>query len=78
MSDEYNDIRGDGRFVLYLNKSSSVKVPKWQARIKIRSVTGYRRQSLWTSDFAAAKIQAVELYDDLNFAIKSGHSLNPH
>ena len=78
MSDGYKDIRGDGSIVLYLNKSGSVKVPKWQARIKIRGVTGYRRQSLRTSDFAAAKIRAVELYDDLNFAIKSGHSLNPH
>ena len=78
MSDEYKDIRGDGSIVLYLNKSGSVRVPKWQTRIKIRGVTGYRRQSLRTSDFAAAKIRAVELYDDLNFAVKSGHSLNPH
>ena len=78
MIDEYKDIRGDGSIVLYLNKSGSVRVPKWQTRIKIRGVTGYRRQSLRTSDFAAAKIRAVELYDDLNFAVKSGHSLNPH
>ena len=39
MSDGYKDIRGDGSIVLYLNKSGSVKVPKWQARIKIRGVT---------------------------------------
>ena len=64
MSDGYKDIRGDGSIVLYLNKSGSVKVTKWQARIKIRGITGYRRQSLRISDFAAAKIRAVELYDD--------------
>lgn len=78
MSDEYKDIRGDGSIVLYLNKGGSVKVPKWQARIRIRGVSGYRRQSLKTSDFAEAKVRAVELYDDLNFAVKSGQSLNPH
>ena len=78
MSDEYKDIRGDGSIVLYLNKGGSVKIPKWQARIRIRGVSGYRRQSLKTSDFAEAKVRAVELYDDLNFAVKSGQSLNPH
>ena len=78
MSDEYKDIRGDGSIVLYLNKGGSVKIPKWQARIRIRGVSGYRRQSLKTSDFAEAKVRTVELYDDLNFAVKSGQSLNPH
>ena len=78
MSDEYKDIRGDGSIVLYLNKGGSVKIPKWQARIRIRGVSGYRRQFLKTSDFAEAKVRAVELYDDLNFAVKSGQSLNLH
>ncbi|MBT7906976.1 MAG: site-specific integrase, partial [Marinovum sp.] len=77
MSDGYFDIRGDGSVVLYLNKAVSVKNPKWQARIKVRGASGYRRQSLRTTDFAEAKVFAIQLYDELNFSVMQGLTLNP-
>lgn len=77
MSEEYFDIRGDGSVVLYLNKAPSVKNPKWQARIKVRGATGYRRQSLKTTDFAEAKVLAVRLYDEINFSVMQGLTINP-
>lgn len=77
MTDEYHDIRGDGSIVLYLNKAPSVRNPKWQARIKIRGAVGYRRQSLKTDNFAEAKFLASKLYDETNFSVMQGLTLNP-
>ena len=52
MSSDNIDISGDGSIVLFQGKGGAVKNPKWQARIKIRGTTGYRRQSLHTHDTA--------------------------
>ena len=77
MSSDNIDISGDGSIVLFQGKGGAVKNPKWQARIKIRGTTGYRRQSLHTHDIAEAKVFARQLYDDLNYAVRQGLSLNP-
>ena len=77
MTNDDLDISGDGSIVLYHGKGGAVTNPKWQAGIKIRGTTGYRRQSLHTTDFAEAKVLARQLYDDISFSVRQGLTLNP-
>lgn len=70
---EYVDVRGDGRIVLY--KRAGLKNPKWQARISVPNATGYKIVSTKCSDLIEAQVFATKLYEELYFTVKAGGSL---
>lgn len=47
--DEYQDIRGDGRIVMY--KRNDHHNPRWYVRLKVPGNTGYVVKSCKTTDF---------------------------
>lgn len=69
---EYEDLRGDGRIVMYLRPA---KVPKYYVRLKVPGATGYKTISTKTSDRSEAVQLARDFYDDLRLRVKSGGSL---
>lgn len=71
---DYVDVRGDGRVVLY--KRAGLKNPKWQARIRVPNATGYKVVSTKCSDLVEAQVFAANLYEELYFTVKAGGSLN--
>lgn len=71
---DYIDVRGDGRIVLY--KRAGLKNPKWQARIRVPNATGYKVISTKCSDLVQAQVFATNLYEELYFTVKAGGSLN--
>jgi hypothetical protein len=56
----YLDLRGDGRIVLY--KRADHQNPKWTARLRIPTVSGFVVKSTKTTDDFEARRFAEELY----------------
>jgi integrase len=73
-SQEYVDVRGDGRIVLY--KRDGLKKLKWQARIRVPNATGYKIVSTKTDNLVQAQVFASNLYEELYFTVKAGGSLS--
>ena len=72
-TEERLDIRGDGRIILY--KRDGLKMPKWQARIRVPNATGYKIVTTKTADVNEARVFAVNLYEKLYFDVKAGGTL---
>ncbi len=68
--EDQQDVRGDGRVVLY--KRSGLKDPKWQVRIRVPNATGYKTVSTKTADLRDAERFALNLYEDTYLHVKSG------
>jgi len=69
--DEYIDLRGDGRIVLYKRKDHA-KRPKWNVRLKIPNTKGYVIKSTKSADIGEAKRFAEDLYYELEGKIRRG------
>lgn len=69
-SNDFIDLRGDGRVVLY--KRPGLKKPKWQVRVRVPKATGYRIVSSKTSNWDEAKRFADELYEQTYMHILNG------
>ena len=70
---DYIDVKGDGRVVLY--KREGMKKPIWQARIRVPNATGYKVVSTKTENLLQAQIFASNLYEETYFKVKAGGSL---
>lgn len=71
--DEFIDLRGDGRIVLY--KRRGLKSPKWQARIRVPNANRYKIVTTKTADLDQAKFFAFKLYEELYLKVLAGGSL---
>ena len=70
---EYFDLRNDGNIVLYLG---STKNPNYQIRLKLPNTKNYIRKSTQTNNFEVGKKFGLELYEELNFRIRSGEKID--
>ena len=70
---DYRDLRGDGRIVLY--KRQDHANPKWTARLKILGNTGYVVRSTKTGDEYEARRFSEDLYYELEGKARRGESL---
>lgn len=74
-NDTYEDLRGDGRIVLYKRDQSS----NYYVRMKVYQLDGaykYKVKSLRTKVRKEAVQKGFDLYEDLSFHIKSGGQLD--
>ena len=69
---DYEDLRGDGRIVLFLREG---KKPKYHVRLKVPNASGYKFVSTKTSDRNEAVRLAMNFYDELYHHIKVGGSI---
>ena len=69
---DYEDLRGDGRIVLFLREG---KKPKYHVRLKVPDAAGYKFVSTKTSDRNEAVRLAMNFYDELYHHIKVGGSI---
>lgn len=69
---DYEDLRGDGRIVLFLREG---KKPKYHVRLKVPNTAGYKFASTKTPDRNEAVRIAINLYDELYHHIKVGGSI---
>ena len=69
---DYEDLRGDGRIVLFLREG---KKPKYHVRLKVPNAGGYKFVSTKTSDRNEAVRMAMNFYDELYHHIKVGGSI---
>jgi integrase len=69
---DYEDLRGDGRIVLFLREG---KKPKYHVRLKVPTAAGYKFASTKTPDRNEAVRIAINLYDELYHHIKVGGSI---
>ena len=72
--EEYVDLRGDGRIVMYKRKDHS-KRPKWNVRLKIPNTKGYVVKSTKTTDFNEGKRFSEDLYYELEGKVRRGETL---
>ncbi len=72
--DDYVDLRGDGRIVMYKRKDHS-KRPKWNVRLKVPNTKGYVVKSTKTSDFDDGKRFSEDLYYELEGKVRRGETL---
>ena len=70
---EYFDLRNDGNIVMYLG---STKNPNYQIRLKLPNTKNYIRKSTQTNNFEVGKKFGLELYEELNFRIRSGEKID--
>lgn len=70
---EYFDLRNDGNIVMYLG---STKNPNYQIRLKLPNTKKYIRKSTQTTNFEVGKRFGLELYEELNFRIRSGEKID--
>ena len=70
---EYFDLRNDGNIVMYLGKT---KNPNYQIRLKLPNTKHYIRKSTFTTNFEVGKKFGLELYEELNFRIRSGEKID--
>jgi len=59
---KYDDLRGDGRIVLFLREG---RVPKYSVRLKVPGSSKYKVLSTKTADRNEAVRRAMDLYDEL-------------
>jgi integrase len=71
---DYVDLRGDGRIVLY--KRADHQNPKWTARLSIPTVSGFVVKSTKTTDDFEARRFAQELYYQLEGKARRGEPIN--
>ena len=71
---DYVDLRGDGRIVLY--KRADHQNPKWTARLSIPTVQGFVVKSTKTTDDFEARRFAEELYYQLEGKARRGEPIN--
>ena len=71
---DYLDLRGDGRIVLY--KRADHQKPKWTARLRIPTVPGFVVRSTKTTDDFEARRFAEELYYQLEGKARRGEPIN--
>jgi integrase len=69
---DYEDLRGDGRIVLFLREG---RKPKYHVRLKVPNASGYKFVSTKTSDRNEAVRLAMNFYDELYHHIKVGGSI---
>ena len=69
---DYEDLRGDGRIVLFLREG---KKPKYHVRLKVPNAADYKFDSTKTSDRNEAVRLAMNLFDELYHHIKVGGSI---
>jgi integrase len=74
--DDYQDLRGDGRIVLYKRKDHNK--PRWNVRIKVPGKSGYVVKSCKTSDFYEARKFSEDLYYELEGRSRRGEALRSH
>ena len=72
--EEYVDLRGDGRIVMYKRKDHS-KRPKWNVRLKIPNTKGYVVKSTKTNDYNEGKRFSEDLYYELEGKVRRGETL---
>jgi integrase len=74
MSDvrQYEDLRGDGRIVLFLREG---KKPKYYVRLKLPNSNGYKTISTKTSDRNEGVRVSMDLYDEYYHKVKMGGKL---
>jgi integrase len=72
--EEYVDLRGDGRIVMYKRKDHS-KRPKWNVRLKVPNTKGYVVKSTRTDDFNEGKRFSEDLYYELEGKVRRGETL---
>lgn len=70
---EYEDIRGDGRIVLFRRDG---KAPKYYVRLKVQGASGYKILTTKTGDRSKAILVAMELYDDLYHQLRVTGSIH--
>ena len=71
--DEYQDIRGDGRIVMY--KRNDHHNPRWYVRLKVPGNTGYVVKSCKTTDFYEGRRFSEDLYYELEGRPRRGQTL---
>lgn len=69
---DYEDLRGDGRIVLFLREG---KNPKYNVRLKVPNAAGYKFASTKTPDRNEAVRIAMNLYDELYHHVSVGGSI---
>ena len=69
--DEYVDLRGDGRIVMY-KRTDHKKRPKWNVRLKLPNTKGYVVRSTRTSDLNEARRFSEDLFFELEGKIRRG------
>ncbi len=69
--DDYVDVRGDGRIVMYKRKDHS-KRPKWNVRLKLPDTKGYVVKSTRTADFDEGRRFAEDLFFKLEGKVRRG------
>jgi len=72
VSREYEDLRGDGRIVLFLREG---KKPKYYVRLKIPNSDKYKTISTKTSDRNEGVRISMDLYDEYYHKVKMGGSV---
>ena len=72
VSREYEDLRGDGRIVLFLREG---KKPKYYVRLKIPDSDKYKTISTKTSDRNEGVRISMDLYDEYYHKVKMGGSV---
>ena len=72
--DDYVDVRGDGRIVMYKRKDHS-KRPKWNVRLKLPDTKGYVVKSTRTADFDEGRRFAEDLFFKLEGKVRRGEVL---
>lgn len=70
---KYEDLRGDGRIVLFLREGL---VPKYSVRLKVPGSNKYKVLSTKTSDRNEAVRTAMNLYDDLYHQVRTTGSIH--
>ena len=69
----YNDLRGDGRIIIYLR--SGLKKSKYYVRLKIPNKKGYIVKSCQTTDEYEARIFSENLYYELEGKVRRGETI---
>ena len=70
---KYDDLRGDGRIVLFLRQG---RVPKYSVRLKVPGSTKYKVLSTKTVDRNEAVRRAMDLYDELYHKFRTTGAIN--
>ena len=70
---KYDDLRGDGRIVLFLREGN---VPKYSVRLKVPGTSNYKVLSTKTADRNEAVRRAMDLYDELYHQVRTTGSIH--
>ena len=70
---KYDDLRGDGRIVLFLREG---RVPKYSVRLKVPGSNRYKVLSTKSADRNEAVRRAMDLYDELYHQVRTTGSIH--